>query len=136
MSISISKFFVTINLKALIALKGSSLKDVFAFIGHFKILFDKSLTPSKGSIRFPFSSSAIALILKSLLSRSSYKFPISTEGCLVFSSKYTSFLHNTKSAVKFSFICPFGNLALVVKQDGVSKKISKPSFFNVIFIIV
>ena len=81
---SISKLSWLINLAARIIRSGSSLKDSSAFPGVLINLFCKSATPLNRSIKVGsgvVSSSAIALIVKSLLAKSpSIVLPNSTFG--------------------------------------------------------
>ena len=85
--LSISKFNSALNLTPLRILSGSSDNVISGFVGVFIILFSKSLNPLKGSIRSPkffsFKLTAIALIVKSLLFRSSKRVPGSTYGFLL-----------------------------------------------------
>ena len=86
-SLSISKFNCVAKRIARIIRKGSSEYVISGFKGVFRILFSKSETPLNGSTKSPklseFNEKAIALIVKSRRSWSSFNVPSSTNGFLL-----------------------------------------------------
>ena len=86
-SLSISKFNWVAKRIARIIRNGSSEYVISGFKGVFNSLFSKSATPLNGSTKSPklseFREKAIALMVKSLRSWSSFKVPFSTKGFLL-----------------------------------------------------